>query len=130
MNGREEAQRLLLLARKDFKAMEGMLDAGQFDEEIFGFHAQQAVEKTLKTWLTFLNEEYPRTHDLSLLLGLLETTQVDVKPFLDLEELTVFAVQFRYEAFDLSDEPLERLTWRERVAGLIEHVERLLKTAK
>jgi len=130
MNGREETQRLLNLARKDFKALEGMLDAGQFDEEIFGFHAQQAVEKALKAWLTFLQKEYPRTHDLSLLLGLLETTKADVKAFLDLEELTVFAVQFRYEAFELFDEPLKRSTLRDRVADLIEHVEGLQSTTR
>ena len=46
-----------------------MGDAEAFDDEIFGFHAQQAVEKALKAWLTEVGVTYPLTHDLSLLLA-------------------------------------------------------------
>ena len=48
MNNIDEARRLMILARKDFKAIQGMKDAEQFDEEIFGFHAQQAKERKRK----------------------------------------------------------------------------------
>ncbi|NIR50348.1 HEPN domain-containing protein [candidate division KSB1 bacterium] len=34
-----------------------------FDDEIFGFHAQQAVEKVVKAWPNLLGIVYPRTHD-------------------------------------------------------------------
>lgn len=76
MNAIDEARRLLDMAQKDFKAMQGMNDAVQFPDEIYGFHAQQAVEKTLKAWLTLLECEYPSTHDISLLLHLLENRGV------------------------------------------------------
>ncbi len=42
------------------------------DDAIFGFHAQQAVEKALKAWLNVLGHEHPFTHDLSHLLSELD----------------------------------------------------------
>jgi HEPN domain-containing protein len=71
MGDLEEAERLIGAAGKDLTALTGTLDAEQFAEEIFGLHAQQAVEKTLKAWLALHVAEYPRSHDLSLLLLLL-----------------------------------------------------------
>jgi hypothetical protein len=41
----EYARNLLIMARKDFDALRGMIDNPLFADEIFGFHAQQAVEK-------------------------------------------------------------------------------------
>lgn len=40
---------------------------------------------------------YPRTHDLSLLLGLIEDQGENVAGLWSLLELNPFAVQFRYE---------------------------------
>lgn len=48
MEASDESQRLLAAARRDFRALQGMSDPEVFVDEIFGFHAQQAVEKTLK----------------------------------------------------------------------------------
>jgi hypothetical protein len=45
---RDHALLLLELAGKDHKALANMRDEDVFEEEIFGFHAQQAIEKTLK----------------------------------------------------------------------------------
>jgi len=72
------------MASKDLRALSGMTDPGVFAEEIFGFHAQQAIEKALKAWLAWLDVEYPRTHDLSLLLSLLRERGADTAPFEDL----------------------------------------------
>jgi hypothetical protein len=47
----EHARALLDLARIDFRALNGMLDAAVFDDSIFGFHAQQTVEKHLRAGL-------------------------------------------------------------------------------
>jgi len=46
--GREHAHALLEMARKDVRALTGMTDPEVFADEIFGFHAQQAIEKALK----------------------------------------------------------------------------------
>jgi hypothetical protein len=41
----DNARQMLSIARRDLKALGGMLDADVFAYEIFGFHAQQAAEK-------------------------------------------------------------------------------------
>lgn len=56
----EEARYLLSAAVKDLRALQGMSDGSVFADEIFGFHAQQAVEKALReireeTGLTVIN---------------------------------------------------------------------------
>lgn len=98
MSGLDHARGLLLMARMDFDAMRGMVDNPLFADEIFGFHAQQAVEKSLKAWLAIRSIDFPLTHDLSRLLGLLEEASIDVSLFWPLVQYTVFAVQARYEA--------------------------------
>jgi len=61
------------------------------------FHAQQAVEKSLKAFLVFHNHTYPVTHGLNVLLDLCadidSTLTSTVGPAL---WLTQFAVRFRY----------------------------------
>jgi HEPN domain-containing protein len=103
-----------------------MTDADTFADEIFGFHAQQAVEKALKAWLALLGEEYPRTHDIDLLLSQLQARSEQVEAFSDLLEFNPYAVQLRYEAFDELGEPLDRKYVVERVTALLEQVKRLL----
>lgn len=78
---RDEAYILLLAARKDWRALSGMRDETIFADEIFGFHAQQAVEKTLKAWLALCGVAYPRTHDISLLLSVLRMQEQDVEEY-------------------------------------------------
>ena len=46
---RDHALLLLELVGKDHKALSNMRDGEAFEEEIFGFHAQQVVEKSLKS---------------------------------------------------------------------------------
>ncbi|MBZ5640302.1 MAG: HEPN domain-containing protein [Acidobacteriia bacterium] len=92
MSDLEHARLLIRIAARDLKALRGMLDPKTFDDEVFGFHAQQAVEKTLKGWLSFLGEQYPRTHDLEE-LGATLRARGSVVPdrFSGLFELTDFA---------------------------------------
>lgn len=111
------------MARKDFDALRGMLDNPLFADEIFGFHAQQAIEKSLKAWLAARSVVFPLTHDLSRLLGLLEENNVDVSPFWPLVQYTVFAVQARYEADLLEAEgPIARRAVIEDVRYLLDTV--------
>ena len=44
MSDREHSVMMLTMARRDLKALSGMLDAGTFGDEVFGFHAQQTME--------------------------------------------------------------------------------------
>ena len=51
MSGLDHARGLLKMAEKDFAALKGMVDPLVFADEVFGFHTQQAAEKSLKAWL-------------------------------------------------------------------------------
>lgn len=44
----DHPQAFLVMARKDFDALRGMIGNPLFADEIFGCHAQQAIEKALK----------------------------------------------------------------------------------
>lgn len=69
---KEHAKQLLSMAVKDHNALAGMLDAKNFSEEVFGFHAQQTVEKALKAWIAGLGSIYPKSHDVSVLIKILK----------------------------------------------------------
>ena len=59
------------------------------------FHAQQAVEKYLKSFLIFHDIDFPRTHDVDFLL--IECKKIDEDNFLfDFKSLTEFGVSVRY----------------------------------
>lgn len=68
MRGIKEAKLVLIMAGKDLRALRLMLNPESADDEIFGFHAQQSVEKSLKAWITALGQEHPYKHDLHPLL--------------------------------------------------------------
>jgi HEPN domain-containing protein len=124
MRDPDHARLLLEMARKDLRAAAAMLDPDVFAEEIFGFHAQQAVEKSLKALLSLIGRSYPRTHDLAALLELVEGSQVTIAPDVgELVELTDFAVQLRYESYEYDDEPLDRQAIVRRMAVLVEQVQ-------
>jgi len=121
------ACQLLSSAEKDLKAIKAMSDPSVFADEVFGFHAQQAIEKTLKAWIALLGQEYPFVHDVDALLNRLEKLGCDVNTLRDLVELNAFAVQFRYEAFQSQDEPLDRPAVVSSVDGLFQKVNLLLR---
>ncbi len=122
MPGRELALELLAAAESDLKALRHMLDRSAFDDGIFGFHAQQSVEKTLKAWLNLLGHSHPFTHDLSLLLSAIDEAGADVDDCWDFLDLSGFATRFRYEILPEGEEPLERERLIERVQNLMARV--------
>ena len=125
MSDLEHAREMIALARRDLKALGGMLDAGTFEDEVFGFHAQQAVEKALKAWMCLLGEEYPLTHNIRLLLAILGKCGRDVEIFSELSKYNAFAVDHRYR-FPPSPEALDRPATLAEVRELVEHVEKLI----
>jgi HEPN domain-containing protein len=126
MSDREHARSLLALARRDWRALAAMKSPIDFDDAIFGFHAQQAVEKTLKAWLALQGIEYPLTHSLHALFELLKEQGEDVTAFSGLASLTQFAVRFRYEELDDQSPPIVRATIQEHAASMISHVQSLV----
>lgn len=125
---RDHASQLLQMARKDHQAITNMLDRDSFSEEVFGFHAQQSIEKTLKAWITAKGLNYPKSHDVSVLIRILGDSGADVTRFPNLEDYTIYAVQYRYEAYDDSEEQLDRQQVIEATKALIEHVQSVLES--
>lgn len=124
MSESELPAKLLALAFRDLRAAEILSDQLEVGDGIVGFHAQQAAEKALKAWLTLLGVDFPRTHDLSLLIQKLSIEGVEVTSLWELLDLNPFAVQLRYEIWD--EEPLDQDTTLERVKALLDRVEGLL----
>lgn len=62
MSDKTHAVKMMNMAFKDLRALKNMTNEDQFDTEIFGFHAQQTVEKSLKAYLSFLGLRYEKTH--------------------------------------------------------------------
>lgn len=61
------------------------------------FHAQQAVEKYLKAYLTWHQVPFPKTHDIERLLVLLATIDKSLTDALaDTTVLTMYGVEVRY----------------------------------
>jgi HEPN domain-containing protein len=123
----DSARSFLAAARRDAMALAHMFDPEAFSLEIFGFHAQQAAEKSLKAWLSLRDIEPPRSHNLRHLLVLLESSGVSIESLWEMVFLTTFAVQFRYEAFDALDEPFDRPYWMGKIEGLLSTVEQQFK---
>ena len=127
----DEARRMPRIARREAKALGAMSDSEVFEVELFGFEARQAVEKALKAWLALIGVEYPFIHDLETLFALLEQQgQIIADRFRNLEDLTVFAIQFRYAAFPDTAEQPDRDKLIRQVSSLLAHVEQLVREAE
>lgn len=89
----ELARLLLQKARQDLAVVVSVADSEAVADEIVGFYIQQAI----KSALTRLGRQYEFTHDLSILYRQAENNGLSLPASIDaVEELTVFAVQFRY----------------------------------
>lgn len=127
MKDPKNAKKMFTLAAKDFKALQNMENEALFDVEIFGFHAQQTVEKLLKAWLSSLGIKYERTHDLQNLFSLLrDNNQIVPANFEELDYLTDFAVNFRYDSFGSFDANINRKELIEKIKQLINLVQKII----
>ena len=126
MKDLSEARSLLNVAHRDLRALSGMVDSNFFADEIFGFHAQQAAEKSLKAWISALDEMFPFTHDLAALLRIIEGKGYDISEFLEITKFNDFAGRFRYVESDDEIEPLERKASINMVQMLYQHVDNFI----
>ncbi len=112
----------LRIARRDLATAIAMVDPAVFEEDAWGFYLQQATEKALKAWLLLLTPEQPPfTHNLRLLFQMLRDEGVAIEPFMGLSRFTLFAVLRRYDE-EPEQEGLDRFTWNQRCAELLDHV--------
>jgi len=98
----EEARLQLLCqwlekAEGDWRVSHRLLGDSEPHAEAIAFHAQQAVEKYLKALLTWHQVEFPKTHDIKRLLGLVSSCDSALAELLaGAAELTTYAVEYRY----------------------------------
>ena len=97
----------LRAAYRHVGAFEREITHPEGEQEMYGFHAQQAVENALKAWLSAADLEYRRVHDLE---------EVADKVLGDpAESDTLAAAQLRllldYTSFQNPDHPHERENW-------------------
>ena len=109
----EDAQLLLRIVERHLRTLEFGLDE-RFPAEDWGFTAQQAVEKLLKCWIVFADEEPPRSHELSELASMAKRALPEI-----LLELQPFPVEARYRDGDFPL-PAERSTILEGIQQLVE----------
>ena len=119
----EEWKSLLESGRKDLVALELFQSHTELADEIFGFHAQQSVEKALKAWISRLGGTFPPTHDLGKLVPILGRLGVDMELLWPLVGWNAFAVQYRYDGIPEDAQPLPR-------GEMIDAVKRLIEQAK
>lgn len=101
----EHARALLARARDDLYVVRRLGGEPDAPGWVLGFHAQQGVEKALKAVLSGLGVEYPRTHNLVMLVELLRVASCPLPPDAqDFGLLVPFGVVLRYEEF-FDDEP-------------------------
>jgi len=97
----EQARILLAKAMEDERAATALAGDEAIGNSIVGFHCQQAVEKLLKALLSSRSAAFRHTHNLSALIGLLEQSGYAFpKDLREVEGLTRFAVEFRYDLFE------------------------------
>lgn len=70
------------------------------------FDAQQAVEKSLKAFLISLDQQFPRTHSIAMLLELIAKTGIEIPKAIEKAiDITEYGVKFRYPG---EQEPVSR----------------------
>jgi len=97
MKNREIILNWLKRARSNLeRAKIGKISQGILYEDLC-FDAQQAVEKSLKAILINLNQYFPNTHSIGILLKLIEEAGVEIpKNINQAKLLTSYAVDARY----------------------------------
>lgn len=99
----EEALKLLHLAQADRDAFVYLLPAEHLRDAVVLFHAQQAIEKSLKAVMTAQNIPFGRTHNLLALVAALIESGVDTPyPPDDMAVLNPYAVLYRYDDEDIA----------------------------
>ncbi len=93
----DEARRFLSLAGDDLAAFRALAALPHIRQAVAFFHAQQAIEKSLKAVLFARGEEFRRTHDLYELADRLEKTGVFLPHNAEeLAQISPYAVEYRY----------------------------------
>ena len=84
------------------------------------YHCQQAVEKSLKGYLSFKGVKFEKNHHISCLTKLMLPTDQELEKALkEAAVLTVFAIQFRYPNTAMSNPTMEDSKFSIRIAKIV-----------
>ena len=118
---------LLRKAKQDELAVEKLLDDRDIEDDLIGFHAQQAAEKMLKALLAARGVDYPKTHNLRVLVELLSAEGLQLPEKLaEIDRLTQFGTTFRYDSISIAD-GRDRVIWLGWIQALRAFVEPLIR---
>ncbi len=94
----EYAELLLRRANGDLEACRVLADNADIDDNVVGFHAQQAVEKSMKVALVLADADLPLSHDLKFLVRQVRETGTEPpQDIADTAWLTPWAAELRYD---------------------------------
>lgn len=96
-DGQDLARVLAAKAAGDEAALERLVGDARVPDEVVAFHAQQAVEKRIKSVLARLEAPFERTHNIAYLVGLAGAAGSRPPHDDELSALTPWAAEFRYE---------------------------------
>jgi HEPN domain-containing protein len=121
MTRSDQARLLQRKASQDLAVLDRLLDDSAIDDDTLGYHAQQAAEKLIKALLALHGHDYPRSHNIGLLLDLLASHGIPLpERFEALQTLTPFGTVFRYDDLPLEDTP-DRHSWPPLLHALQTH---------
>ena len=84
-------------AKNDLLNADNNLNSDNIPHDTVCFHCQQAVEKLLKAFLVYKEQNIPRTHDLLSILELIKPLEDSVEVLRDyLVILNPYAIEIRY----------------------------------
>lgn len=93
----QEVQQWLIKSQHDLEAARLLFSSQSSLLDVAAYHCQQSVEKALKGYLTCQDVVFPKTHNLSSLLGYCASYNPQFNNFLEIgETLTPYATEFRY----------------------------------
>ena len=126
----------LQAAYRHMRAFHRLVDFDDSDQEMYGFHAQQAVENAIKAWLSAAGLEYRAVHDLREVAGqiLRDPAEADTLAAAQLRSLidytsfpnagyaggpdnwlTLYVVNYRYSGTAFRMDDVDRDRFREEI---------------
>ncbi len=102
------AAELIAAADRDLVVLRKGVPDAEIPIEVLGFHCQQAVEKCIKAVLAIHQVEFRKLHDIRTLTDLVRDAGLIVPQGEELEALTPFAVEFRYQRLAHGKSPVQR----------------------
>jgi HEPN domain-containing protein len=96
----EAAREWLSVIEDDLKQVINNLDGPRPSPTGAAYHCQQAAEKLVKAILVSHDVDFPRTHDIAALIGLIPSQHPLKSDLMRFRQLTPYAIAYRYPVED------------------------------